>query len=168
MPQAGANLNNDVIVQVYLPTSSALFNLQSLLTVVLLVICTCAYLKSFFPKVFDKSRTGSYTKDLLEMCKDRRKKVALGSSGMFDDGIYNTVFKRQHTEERGEMADAQQSAIPNRFRSFECEKLNSESAKMRIKRVITILNDLGRVELDHGPQQGEEYEHAVRSNVSNE
>ncbi|XP_019760184.1 hexokinase type 2 isoform X2 [Dendroctonus ponderosae] len=39
---------------------------------------------------------------------------------------------------------------------------------MRIKRVITILNDLGRVELDHGPQQGEEYEHAVRSNVSNE
>ncbi|ERL85469.1 hypothetical protein D910_02888, partial [Dendroctonus ponderosae] len=72
MPQAGANLNNDVIVQVYLPTS--------------------------------------YTKDLLEMCKDRRKKVALGSSGMFDDGIYNTVFKRQHTEERGEMADAQQSA----------------------------------------------------------
>ncbi|ENN76989.1 hypothetical protein YQE_06483, partial [Dendroctonus ponderosae] len=72
---------------------SALFNLQSLLTVVLLVICTCAYLKSFFPKVFDKSRTGSYTKDLLEMCKDRRKKVALGSSGMFDDGIYNTVFK---------------------------------------------------------------------------
>ncbi|XP_019760195.2 protein kish [Dendroctonus ponderosae] len=37
---------------------SALFNLQSLLTVVLLVICTCSYLKSFFPKVFDKSRTG--------------------------------------------------------------------------------------------------------------
>lgn len=39
---------------------------------------------------------------------------------------------------------------------------------MRIKRVITILNDLGRVELDHGSQQGEEYERAVRSNVSNE
>lgn len=39
---------------------------------------------------------------------------------------------------------------------------------MRVKRVITILNDLGRVELDHGPQHGDEYEHAVRSHVTNE
>ncbi|XP_066142050.1 protein kish-A [Euwallacea fornicatus] len=37
---------------------TAVFNLQSLLTVVLLFICTCAYLKSFFPKILDKSRTG--------------------------------------------------------------------------------------------------------------
>lgn len=32
---------------------------------------------------------------------------------------------------------------------------------MRVKRVITILNDLGRVELDHGPQHGDEYEHVT-------
>ncbi|KAL1516828.1 hypothetical protein ABEB36_000677 [Hypothenemus hampei] len=37
---------------------SAIFNLQSLLTVALLLICTCTYLKSFFPTVLDKNRTG--------------------------------------------------------------------------------------------------------------
>ncbi|XP_066251312.1 hexokinase type 2-like isoform X3 [Euwallacea similis] len=39
---------------------------------------------------------------------------------------------------------------------------------MRVKRVISILNDLGRVERDHGHQHEEEYEHAVRNHVSNE
>lgn len=43
-----------------------------------------------------------------------------------------------------------------------------KSVAMRIKRVITILNDLGRVELEHGPHHGADYENAVRSHVTNE
>ncbi|XP_076113749.1 protein kish-A [Mytilus galloprovincialis] len=37
---------------------SALFNFQSLLTVVLLLICTCAYIRSIAPRILDKNKTG--------------------------------------------------------------------------------------------------------------
>ncbi|KAL3842459.1 hypothetical protein ACJMK2_020470 [Sinanodonta woodiana] len=37
---------------------SALFNFQSLLTVVLLLICTCAYIRSIAPSLLDKNKTG--------------------------------------------------------------------------------------------------------------
>lgn len=37
---------------------SALFNFQSLLTVVLLLICTCAYIRSIAPRLLDKNKTG--------------------------------------------------------------------------------------------------------------
>ena len=37
---------------------SALFNFQSLLTVVLLLICTCAYVRSMWPSLIDKNKTG--------------------------------------------------------------------------------------------------------------
>ncbi|KAJ8985757.1 hypothetical protein NQ317_014410 [Molorchus minor] len=37
---------------------SAIFNLQSLLTVVLLLICTCAYLRSLFPSIMDRNKVG--------------------------------------------------------------------------------------------------------------
>lgn len=37
---------------------SAIFNFQSLLSVILLLICTCAYLRSFFPGIMDRNKTG--------------------------------------------------------------------------------------------------------------
>ncbi|KAF2895417.1 hypothetical protein ILUMI_10754 [Ignelater luminosus] len=37
---------------------SAVFNFQSLLTVVLLLICTCAYLRSLFPSIMDRNKVG--------------------------------------------------------------------------------------------------------------
>ncbi|XP_017779009.1 PREDICTED: protein kish-A [Nicrophorus vespilloides] len=37
---------------------SALFNFQSLLTVVLLLICTCAYLRGLFPTFMDRHKVG--------------------------------------------------------------------------------------------------------------
>ncbi|XP_014259308.1 protein kish-A [Cimex lectularius] len=37
---------------------SAFFNFKSLLTVILLLICTCAYLRSLFPSLLDKNKTG--------------------------------------------------------------------------------------------------------------
>ncbi|OQV17818.1 putative Protein kish-A [Hypsibius exemplaris] len=37
---------------------SALFNFQSLLTVILLLICTCAYLRGMAPRIMDKYKTG--------------------------------------------------------------------------------------------------------------
>ena len=37
---------------------SALFNFQSLLTVIMLLICTCAYIRSFWPGVLDRNKTG--------------------------------------------------------------------------------------------------------------
>jgi hypothetical protein len=37
---------------------SALFNFQSLLSVVLLVICTCAYLRALFPSLIDRNKVG--------------------------------------------------------------------------------------------------------------
>jgi len=37
---------------------SALFNFQSLLTVIVLLICTCAYIRSFWPGILDRNKTG--------------------------------------------------------------------------------------------------------------
>uniref|UniRef100_A0A1Q3FCI7 Protein kish n=1 Tax=Culex tarsalis TaxID=7177 RepID=A0A1Q3FCI7_CULTA len=37
---------------------SAIFNFQSLLSVILLMICTCAYLRSLFPSIIDRNKTG--------------------------------------------------------------------------------------------------------------
>lgn len=37
---------------------SALFNFQSLLLVILLLICTCAYVHDMFPSVLDRKKDG--------------------------------------------------------------------------------------------------------------
>lgn len=37
---------------------SAIFNFQSLLIVVLLLICTCAYIRALYPALLDRNRTG--------------------------------------------------------------------------------------------------------------
>ncbi|KPP74805.1 protein kish-A-like [Scleropages formosus] len=39
-------------------SASAIFNFQSLLTVILLLICTCAYIRALAPSVLDKNKTG--------------------------------------------------------------------------------------------------------------
>ncbi|XP_070791881.1 protein kish-A isoform X1 [Pituophis catenifer annectens] len=50
------HLNEDVLK---LPEDlSAIFNFQSLLTVILLLICTCAYLRSLAPRLLDNNKTG--------------------------------------------------------------------------------------------------------------
>ncbi|XP_052867508.1 protein kish [Anopheles bellator] len=37
---------------------SALFNFQSLLSLLLLMVCTCTYLRSLFPSLVDRNKTG--------------------------------------------------------------------------------------------------------------
>ena len=37
---------------------SALFNFQSLLTVILLLICTCAYARALAPSIVDRNKEG--------------------------------------------------------------------------------------------------------------
>ncbi|KAJ9133589.1 hypothetical protein NKR23_g10700 [Pleurostoma richardsiae] len=37
---------------------SALFNFQSLLLVILLLICSCAYVHQLFPAILDRNKTG--------------------------------------------------------------------------------------------------------------
>ncbi|KJE88615.1 hypothetical protein CAOG_00242 [Capsaspora owczarzaki ATCC 30864] len=45
----------------YLTTcQSAIFNFQSLLLVVLLVICTCTYIHDFAPALLDRHKTGQH------------------------------------------------------------------------------------------------------------
>ncbi|KAI0601685.1 protein kish-A [Biscogniauxia sp. FL1348] len=39
-------------------TVSALFNFQSLLLVILLLICTCAYVHQIFPTILDRNKQG--------------------------------------------------------------------------------------------------------------
>ncbi|PWN48975.1 DUF1242-domain-containing protein [Violaceomyces palustris] len=40
------------------PHQSALFNFQSLLLVILLVICTCTYVRATAPALIDRNKTG--------------------------------------------------------------------------------------------------------------
>ncbi|XP_042544864.1 protein kish-A-like [Dipodomys spectabilis] len=37
---------------------SAIFNFQSVFTVILLLICTCAYIRSMAPSILDRNKTG--------------------------------------------------------------------------------------------------------------
>ncbi|VDO23074.1 Uncharacterized protein BM_BM354 [Brugia malayi] len=37
---------------------SALFNFQSLICVILLLICTCTYVRAFVPKLIDRNKEG--------------------------------------------------------------------------------------------------------------
>lgn len=37
---------------------SAVFNFQSLLVVILLIICTCAYVRSMYPSILDRNKAG--------------------------------------------------------------------------------------------------------------
>ncbi|KAK3343834.1 transmembrane protein, partial [Lasiosphaeria hispida] len=37
---------------------TALFNFQSLLLVILLLVCTCAYVHSMFPAILDRNKDG--------------------------------------------------------------------------------------------------------------
>nr|XP_004657085.2 protein kish-A-like [Jaculus jaculus] len=37
---------------------SAIFNFQSLLTIILLLMCTCAYIQSLAPSVLDRNKAG--------------------------------------------------------------------------------------------------------------
>ncbi|XP_055125595.1 protein kish-A-like [Symphalangus syndactylus] len=37
---------------------SAIFNFQSLLNIILLLICTCAYIRSLAPSLLDRNETG--------------------------------------------------------------------------------------------------------------
>ncbi|KAI6192659.1 Protein kish [Aphelenchoides fujianensis] len=37
---------------------SAIFNLQSLISVLLLLICTCAYIRSIYPRIIDYKKEG--------------------------------------------------------------------------------------------------------------
>ena len=48
----------------FLTVQSALFNFESFLTVVLLVICTCTYVKIHFPKVLER-KTGYVTRYMV-------------------------------------------------------------------------------------------------------
>ncbi|KAB1280720.1 Protein kish-A [Camelus dromedarius] len=45
-------------MQVFTVLPSAIFNFQSLLTVILLLICTCAYIRSLAPSLLDRNKTG--------------------------------------------------------------------------------------------------------------
>eukprot|EP00048_Salpingoeca_helianthica_P021808 m.14522 g.14522 ORF g.14522 m.14522 type:complete len:73 (+) comp6443_c0_seq2:21-239(+) len=40
---------------------AAIFNFQSLLVVVLLLICTCAYFRAMFPAMMDARRSGPFS-----------------------------------------------------------------------------------------------------------
>ena len=41
-----------------LSSQSAIFNFQSLLTVVLLMICTCTFIHAIFPSILNRNKTG--------------------------------------------------------------------------------------------------------------
>ncbi|KAK0131480.1 Protein kish-A [Merluccius polli] len=86
--------------------NSAIFNFQSLLTVILLLICTCAYIRAMAPSLLDKNKTGllgifwkcarigkRYWRDVARLNKanvfgeDERGKYGRGSRGRMLSGV---------------------------------------------------------------------------------
>uniref|UniRef100_A0AAY4BGD1 Protein kish n=1 Tax=Denticeps clupeoides TaxID=299321 RepID=A0AAY4BGD1_9TELE len=50
--------NDNCLFVCFVCVQSAIFNFQSLLTVILLLICTCAYIRALAPSLLDKNKTG--------------------------------------------------------------------------------------------------------------
>jgi Protein of unknown function (DUF1242) len=48
-------VNHFLLLEVAVHVMSAIFDFSSLITVLLLLICTCAYLRELRPKIFDSS-----------------------------------------------------------------------------------------------------------------
>ena len=48
----------ETALELTIAMQAALFNFQSLLVVVLLLICTCAYAHSIFPGIMDRNKDG--------------------------------------------------------------------------------------------------------------
>ncbi|KAF7351298.1 hypothetical protein MSAN_01561300 [Mycena sanguinolenta] len=55
---------------------SALFNFQSLLLVILLLICTCTYVRALFPSLIDRNKTG-FLGIFFHVCASWRATIAL-------------------------------------------------------------------------------------------
>lgn len=47
-----------IMTHPHLSCKSALFNFESLLLVIILLICTCAYVKAQLPSLMDRNKTG--------------------------------------------------------------------------------------------------------------
>lgn len=58
MVSLNSRYGGDVGLQKLICLQSALFNFQSLLLVLLLVICTSTYAHATFPKIMDRNREG--------------------------------------------------------------------------------------------------------------
>eukprot|EP00961_Rhodomonas_salina_P032830 442457-Rhodomonas_salina.3 len=82
---------------------SAIFNFQSLLIVILLTICTCAYIHANIPRILDGHKTGSalilcclcglcrHAGSVLESSENRRKSVALRFCMLHRYGIFRPL-----------------------------------------------------------------------------
>ncbi|KAK2607334.1 hypothetical protein N8I77_006014 [Diaporthe amygdali] len=55
---ASNNCVQNIKLRLLVSNISALFNFQSLLLVILLLICTCAYVHDMFPSVLDRKKDG--------------------------------------------------------------------------------------------------------------
>ncbi|KAJ6636316.1 Protein kish-A [Pseudolycoriella hygida] len=74
---------------------SALFNFQSLLSVILLLICTCTYLRSLFPSLLDRNKTGTNLQNdgnILETCSNWGTKVTVRSRLLFANGSHSPIL----------------------------------------------------------------------------
>ncbi len=94
---------------------SALFNFQSLLTIVILLICTCTYIRAFAPSFLDRYKTGqakTYKSNLtqtnqhapgfvccqaqghlLEVCQNRRAQEPLRVCVLYCHGYDFTLLE---------------------------------------------------------------------------
>ncbi|VDL74796.1 unnamed protein product [Nippostrongylus brasiliensis] len=65
---------------------SAIFNFQSLISVLLLLICTCAYIRSFAPKLIDRNKEGKTSisntlKRIEEMLHNKENEIYIHGLG---------------------------------------------------------------------------------------
>ena len=81
---------------------SALFNFSSLLTVILLLICTCAYLRSLWPNLLDRRKTGpmgTFWK-FARVGERLSPYVAVFCIGMAFHTLFISAWKRKFKEDR--------------------------------------------------------------------
>ncbi|KAJ1304871.1 hypothetical protein OPQ81_006005 [Rhizoctonia solani] len=69
---------------------SALFNFQSLLLVVLLLICTCTYVRAVAPGLIDRNKQG-FVGLFLEISTYRGAFVAIRITSLYSYGSHNYI-----------------------------------------------------------------------------
>ncbi|KAH9898692.1 hypothetical protein F4778DRAFT_191630 [Xylariomycetidae sp. FL2044] len=81
---------------------SALFNFQSLLLVILLLICTCAYVHQIFPTMLDRNKQGfmgifwKAARVGERLSLHVRRQLELSPLPLWDSSMYCFVFRAAH------------------------------------------------------------------------
>uniref|UniRef100_A0A182PE28 ubiquitinyl hydrolase 1 n=1 Tax=Anopheles epiroticus TaxID=199890 RepID=A0A182PE28_9DIPT len=130
---------------------SALFNFQSLLSVLLLLICTCTYLRSLFPSIVDRNKTGmlglfwKFARPVVNQ-KSAKEETQEGTPQNVH-GVGNAGVRTSHRNVvLNQLSSSESQALPREKRVLTPHSFDSDSV---VRHRRSPHKNLGRLKRDH-------------------